>query len=335
MVSERQKEILKLIIEEYIKTAKPVSSKSLMDTLNCSSATIRSEMNYLEEIGLLEKTHISSGRVPSEIGYRYYVNNIMVPKELNGDDILKLQTIFRNNSLVLSDAILKSLEIVSELTNCALVTLEGSSRENRVSKVEVIPVNENNVVAIIVTDKGHVENRNVYIEEKISPIEIKQTVDLINKYVVGTPLDEVHAKLEFEVKPVIGDNVNYQRKLFDAFCNFVNDVANDSSFKMTGTSNILKQPEFDDTNKIREILGKFEDKEFIKKIKADNNEVSVYIGSETEFDDNVSIIKTKYSIGGEEGTIALIGPTRMEYNRVTTLLNYIKENLENLDSNIQ
>lgn len=332
MINERQREILKLIIEEYIKTAKPVSSKALMDTLNCSSATIRSEMNYLEEIGLLEKTHISSGRVPSEEGYRYYVNNIMVPKELNGDDILKLQTIFKNNSLVLSDAIVKSLEIVSQLTNCTLIALGESSKQNKVSKVEVIPVNENNVVAIIVTDKGHVENRNVYIEEKISPLEIKQTVDLINKYVVGTPLDEVNAKLEFEVKPVIGENVNYQRKLFDAFCNFVNDVTHDSSYKVTGASNILKQPEFDDTSKIRDILSKFEDKEFIKRIKADNNEVSVYIGSETEFDDNVSIIKTKYSIDGEEGTIALIGPTRMEYDKVTTLLNYIKEEIEHIDN---
>ena len=134
MINERQREILKLIIEEYIKTAKPV---------NCSSATIRSEMNYLEEIGLLEKTHISSGRVPSEEGYRYYVNNIMVPKELNGDDILKLQTIFKNNSLVLSDAIVKSLEIVSQLTNCTLIALGESSKQNKVSKVEVIPVNEN------------------------------------------------------------------------------------------------------------------------------------------------------------------------------------------------
>lgn len=328
MINERQREILKLIIEEYIKTAKPVSSKSLMEVLNCSSATIRNEMNYLEEINLLEKTHTSSGRIPSEEGYRYYVNNIMKPKELTGDDMLKLQTIFRNNSLVLSDAIVKSLEIVSELTNYTLVTLGNKSIENKVSKVEVIPVNDNNVVAIIVTDTGHVENKNVYIEEKISPIEIKQTVDLINKFVVGTPLDEVNAKLEFEVKPMIADNVNYQRKLFDAFCSFINEVTNDSNFKMTGTTNILKQPEFDDTNKIRNILSKFEDKDFIKKIKEEENGINIYIGSETEFDDDVSIIKTKYSIDGEDGTIALIGPTRMEYDRVTTLLKYIKDNIE-------
>lgn len=327
MISNRQKELLKLIVEEYIKTAKPVGSKAICDTLNCSSATIRNEMSFLEDIGLLEKTHTSSGRVPSEKGYRYYVDNIMEPKELTGDDMLKLQTIFRNNSLVLSDAITKSLEIVSELTNCTLISLGNSSMDNIVSKVEVIPVTEKNLVALIVTDKGHVENRSFNIDEAISPLEIKQTVDLINKYIVGTPLDEVNAKLEFEVKPIINDNVQYQKKLFDAFCNFINDVTNDSDIKVSGTSNILKQPEFNDTEKIRNILGKFEDREFIKNIKEEDSGINVYIGSESEFDDDVSIVKTKYNVDGVEGTIALIGPTRIEYDRIITLLDYIKQNL--------
>ena len=103
MVSKRQEELLRLIVEDYIKTARPVGSKALCDSMRCSSATIRSEMNYLEEIGLLEKTHISSGRVPSEKGYRYYVDNIMTPRELNGEDMLKLQTIVDNKSLVVND----------------------------------------------------------------------------------------------------------------------------------------------------------------------------------------------------------------------------------------
>ena len=103
VVSKRQSELLKLIVEDYIKNAHPVSSKALCAKMKCSSATIRAEMNYLEEVGLIEKTHISSGRVPSEKGYRYYVDNIMKPKELNGEDMLKLQTIVDNKSLVLDD----------------------------------------------------------------------------------------------------------------------------------------------------------------------------------------------------------------------------------------
>ena len=328
-MNERKIEILKLIVEEYIKTAKPVGSKSLEEVLNCSSATIRNEMSELEKLGYLEKTHTSSGRVPSEAGYRYYVDNIMIPKELTGDDVLKLQTIFKNKSLVLSDAIEKSLEIVSELTDYTIVALGNSSIENCLSKVEVIPVTETSLVAIIVTDKGHVENRTFTIDEKISPLEVKQTVDLINKHIIGTPLDQVLSKLEFEVKPIINENVNYQKRLFDAFCNFINDVTNESSVKMKGRANILNQPEFSDSMKIKNIISKFEDKNFVKSIKEEENGINVYIGSENEFDDDVTIIKAKYNKDGEEGTIAIVGPKRMEYDRATTLLEYIKENIEN------
>ena len=329
-MNNRQTELLKLIVEEYIKTAKPVGSKSLQDSLNCSSATIRNEMSYLEELGYLEKTHTSSGRVPSEAGYRYYVDNIMKHKDISKDDMLKLATIFNNKSLVLSDAIEKSLEIVSELTSYTIVALGSSSKENCLSKVEVIPITDKNLVAIIVTDKGHVENRNFTIEEGISPMEIKQTVDLINKHVIGSPLNEVLSKLEYEVKPIINDNVNYQRKLFDAFCNFINDVTNDANVTMKGRANILKQPEFSDTDKIKNIISKFEDKDYIKNIKEEDNGINIYIGSENEFDDDVTIIKAKYDKNGEEGTIAIVGPKRMEYDRATTLLEYIKENIEKM-----
>ena len=329
-MNSRQTELLKQIVEEYIKTAKPIGSKSLEETLNCSSATIRNEMSYLEELGYLEKTHTSSGRVPSEAGYRYYVDNIMKHKEMNKDDMLKLATIFNNKSLVLSDAIEKSLEIVSELTSYTIVALGSSSKENYLSKVEVIPVTDTKLVAIIVTDKGHVENRNFTIEEGVSPLEIKQTVDLINKHVIGTPINEVLSKLEFEVKPIINDNVNYQKKLFDAFCNFINDVTTESNVKMKGRANILKQPEFSDSDKIKSIISKFEDKDYIKNIKEQDNGINIYIGSETEFDDDVTIIKAKYNVNGEEGTIAIIGPKRMEYDRASSLLEYIKENIEKM-----
>ena len=167
MLTSRQTDLLKIIIEEYIQTAKPVGSKLICDQLNCSSATVRAEMSNLEDYGLLEKTHISSGRVPSEKGYRYYVDNIMKPKELSGEDMLKLQTIVENKSLVVNDVILKSMEIISELTHYTTVVLGKQSSENLVQKVEVIPIDMNNIVAIVVTDKGHVQHKNIYIQESV------------------------------------------------------------------------------------------------------------------------------------------------------------------------
>ena len=326
MLSNRQTQLLKLIVEDYIKNVRPVGSKALCEILDCSSATVRAEMNYLEEVGLLEKTHISSGRVPSEKGYRYYVDNIMMPRELNGEDMLKLQTIVENKSLVVNDIILKSMEIISELTHYTTVVLGKQSSENLVQKVEVIPIDSNNIVAIIVTDKGHVEHKNIYIRENVDPSEIKQTVDLINKLIVGTSINLVSEVLEYQVKPIIGNYVKQHEALYNAFYNAFNDFTNEN-VKVNGTKNILMQPEFNDADKIRNIVSKFEDKEIVKSIKEEENGINIYIGSENNFDDDVTVIKTKYMINGEEGTIALIGPKRMEYERVITLLNYIMDNI--------
>lgn len=327
MLSERQENLLKIIVEDYIKTARPVSSKSICDIMNCSSATVRSEMSQLEELGLLEKTHISSGRIPSEKGYRYYVDHIMVPKELTGDDMLRLQKIVSNKSLVVNDAIARSMEIITELTSYTAVVLGKQSSDNLIQKIEVIPIDDNNLVAIIVTDKGHVEHKNVYLEGYVSMNDIKQTVDLINKLIIGTSLDDVAEVLEFEVKPRIADYVEQHEVLYNAFYNAFNEFTNNRSVYRSGTKNILMQPEFNDADKIRDIISKFEDKEIVESIKEEDNGINIYIGSENNFDDDVTIIKTKYTINGEEGTIALIGPKRMEYDRVITLLNYIKDNI--------
>lgn len=328
MITERQISLLKIIVEEYIKTARPVGSKAICEKLKCSSATVRNEMSALEELGYLEKTHTSSGRIPSDIGYRYYVDHIMVPKELNGDEMLKLQTIFKNNSLMLNDVVLRSMEIISELTNYTAIVLGSSSKENLLSRMEVVPLNDNKFLAIVITDKGHVEHRNMCMNENISLDEIRKTVELINRLIVGTPIDEICTKLEFEVKPIIGAYIKQHDAIYNAFYNALNDFKEEASVKVSGASNILMQPEFSNADKIREIVSKFEDKSLVSSIKEEESGVNIYIGSENTLDDDVAIIKTKYSVNGEEGTIALIGPKRMEYGRATALLNYIKKNIE-------
>ena len=242
-------------------------------------------------------------------------------------DILKLQTIFKNNTLMLDDYITKSMQIISEMTNYTTIVLGKSSKDNHISKIEVIPINDQSLVAVVITDKGHVEHKNIYMEERVSVDDVVKTVDIINKLIVGTPIDEVNSKLEFEVKPVIEKYVKQHEVLYNAFYNAFNEFTS-SNVTVSGTKNILMQPEFNDTSKMREILSKFEDKDMINNITEEENGINVYIGSENEFDDDVTVIKTKYSYNGEEGTIALIGPKRMEYDRVLTLLNYIKENTD-------
>lgn len=328
MLSDRKCKLLKLIVEEYIKTANPVGSSGLCNSLKCSSATIRNEMAELEELGYLEKTHTSSGRVPSESGYRYYVDNLMEPRKMTGEDMLKLQRVFDNKQLALSDAITRSLEIISEITNCTSLVLGSDSSYNNLKQVEVVPLDDNNVIAIVITDKGHIEHKKLNIDGNISPVEIKKVVELINKLLVGTPLDLVSQKLEFEIKPIIGNYVKSHETLYQAFYNAFNEFSFKSHMHMAGRTKLLDYREFDNVDKIKEVLNKFDDDNMIKKIEAADNNINVYIGHESNFDDDVSIIKTKYNIKGEDATIAIVGPKRMDYEKAVSLLNFIKKNIE-------
>ena len=328
MIGTRQKELLKAIVEEYVKTARPVGSKSLCKKFKCSSATIRNDMAALENLGYLEKTHISSGRIPSEEGYRYYVDNLMEPKKISGEDMLKLQTIFNNKELELNDAIAKSLEIISDITNYTSVVLGKTSSDNRLQKVEVIPISARQLIAIVVTDTGHVENKNVILEENISAEEISKTTELLNKMLVGTPIDDVPSKLEFEIKPIIRNYIENYEVVYNAFYNALSNFTKDRDVRFTGKTNILKQPEFSTVDDVKNIISKFESKDMVSKIEEANDEVKVYIGSESEIDDNVTVVKTKYKAHGKEGSIAIIGPKRMEYERVINMLEYLKEHIE-------
>ncbi len=328
MIGTREKSILKAIVEEYIKTARPVGSKSLCKKFKCSSATIRNDMAELEDLGYLEKTHISSGRIPSESGYRYYVDNLMEPKKISGEDMLKLQTIFSNNSLDINDAISKSLEIISDITNYTSVVLGRESLENKLSKVEVVPVTNRQLVAIVVTDKGHVENKTISFDDDIDLSEISKTTELLNKMLVGTPIDDVPSKLEFEIKPIIRNYIKNYEVVYNAFYNALSNFTSEKDVKFNGKTNILKQPEFNTVDDVKNIIGKFESEDIVNKIEETNDEVKVYIGSESDIDDDVTIVKTKYHAGGREGTIAVIGPKRMEYERVVNMLEYIKEHIE-------
>ena len=328
MLGTRQKEILKSIVEEYIKTARPVGSKSLCKKFKVSSATIRNDMALLEDLGYLEKTHISSGRIPSSSGYRYYVDNLLEPKEISGDDMLKLQTIFSNNNLVLSEAISKSLEIVSDITNYTSVVLGSASKDNNLMKVEVVPISQNKVIAIVITDKGIVENKQINLSESVDQNELSKTTELLNKMLVGTPISLVPSKLEFEIKPIISNYVKNYEVLYNAFYEALSDFTNEKEVRFTGKTNILKQPEFSTVDDVKNIISKFESKDIVSKIEETGNEVKVYIGENSEFDDNVAVIKTKYKTKANEGTIAIIGPKRMEYDRVLSMLEYIKKHIE-------
>ena len=334
-MGERQEQLLKIIVETYIKTFKPISSKSLVDIFNCSSATIRNDMALLEDLGLLEKEHTSSGRIPSEKGYKYYTNNLMQPKELTGEDVLKLQTILSNNNLVVSDAITKCMEIISDITHYTSVVIGPSKSSNTLKQISIIPLDEapesgdRRVVAVLITNKGIVENKQVNISRNINMAELIKTSELINKALIGTPLDKVNERLELEIKPCIKEVIERYEEIFNFFSTAFNDFTmKKSDVIFSGKTNLLDFKEYSEPDKIKDMISKLEDIDLVKRIETGEDDINIYIGEETEFDPDVTIVKTHYKVGHDEGTLAIIGPKRMEYERVVTLLNFLKNYIE-------
>ncbi len=330
-MDERKNNLLKVIVETYIKTVKPVGSKALCDIFNCSSATIRNEMALLEDIGYLEKNHISSGRIPSEAGYRYYVNNLMEPEKLTGKDMLKLQKIFANTDIKLNDAINMCMDIISDITNYTSVVLGKSSEDNTLLQINIIDLGNNQVVAVVCTDKGNVENKMFTLPSNINVLEVIKTSEIINKMLVGTPINEVGKRLELEVKPVIKNQIRQYETIYNIFYDAFNDfINNNRNVHITGKTKIFEQPEYNDISELKRLANKLEDKSFIEKVKenSDEEEIKVYIGEENLFDSNVTIIRKKYHINGSEGTIAVIGPKRMDYQKIVGFLEYIDDELD-------
>lgn len=332
-MGERQEELLKEIVETYIQTFRPVGSSSLVDKFKVSSATIRNDMAELESLGYIEKEHTSSGRVPSEAGYKYYVNNLMKPKEITGEDVIKLQQILSNNELVVSDAVTKCMEIISDITHYTSVVIGPSKSDNTLKQISIIPINEDEdekrVVALLVTNKGIVENKQVIIPDNINMRELIKTSEIINKFLVGTPIDKVPERLELEVKPKIKDVIKRYEEVCSFFQNAFHDFTMDNSdIIFSGKTNILDYKEYEEPNKLKEMISKLEDQELVKSINTTDEGINVYIGEETEFDKDVTIIKTHYKVGNDEGTLAIIGPKRMEYDKVVTLLNFLKNYIE-------
>lgn len=331
-MDERKKNLLKTIVETYIKTVKPVGSKSLCNKFQCSSATIRNEMAVLENMGLIEKSHISSGRMPSEKGYKYYVKYLMEPEKLTGKEMLQLQKIFSNHELNLSDTITKCMEIISDITNYTSVILGKNSHDNNLLQVNIIDLKNNSVVAVVCTDKGNVLNKTFVIPEKTNVKELIKTSEIINRLLVGTPINEVSERLELEIKPIIKKQVYQYEAVYNIFYDAFNDFVNDTNIHISGRSKIFKQPEYNDVEEMKRLSSKFDDISYIKKVGQASDlgeDIKIYIGKETEFDPNVTIVRKKYKTAKEEGTIAVIGPKRMDYQKIVGLLNYVEKNIEN------
>ena len=324
----RRDKVLKLIVEHFIKTAQPVGSKTLIEEygLMYSSATIRSEMNALEMDGYLEKTHTSSGRVPSSKGYRYYIDNLR-ERSVSDEFKYQMQTILDQKVQSIEQVIKESCEILSQMTSLASIVLGPNVSQEKLVSVQIIPISKTSATCVFVTDQGYVENKTFVLSENTTPSDVENCVKLLNDRLRGTSISELVPKMQM-IKPLLNDyiidhDVLYQAML-EAFVGFAKD-----RLSAYGKDELFAQPEFaNDAQKIRKLLGLLESPEIFREVEDidSDEEISIRIGGE---DDDVSIISAKVKIPGrDEGSIAIVGPKRMDYDQVVSAMEYLVDELE-------
>lgn len=332
MLSTRQLTIFKTIVEEFTKTAEPVGSKTLMNLLDfsCSSATIRNEMAVLEAEGLLEKTHTSSGRIPSSKGYRYYVENLM-EKTLDENVKNSLQEVFQQRHYSMEEVVKKSCEILSSMTSLTSVVLGPNSKGQKLQHIQLVPISDQSAVAIFITDHGHTENKTFQFDAQISLADLQNCCAILNDQLIGTPILSVVEKLK-EIEPLLEAKVARHEVLFEAFVNAFIKFASDNVY-CSGQSNMLYQPEFADIEKLKQLMKMLEDSSVWRELANHDGDLMVRIGSENQIMqlNNVAVVASKFRISNEEeGQLMIVGPTRMQYNRVVALMEYMSKAIEDM-----
>lgn len=331
MISERQLKILKWVVEEYVRTAEPVGSKALANqpSFDYSSATIRNDMAVLEELGYLLKTHTSSGRVPSVKGYKLYVSGVLEKKEQE-NNFPMIDEIFRRNETSKDDAIRESMDLVSQLTNYASVALGSSSYSAKIKNLQIVKLSDFSAVMVMVTDQGYVESKKIMIPDSINFRDIEKVIRLLNETLHECPINEIDSRLKhIQNSDEIQKSIEYYDELVGVFIRAVSDMVQDKYF-VSGQTNILNFPEFQDIDKVKNIFNVMNERNIFKVVSVNSNDITVNIGNDNQIKamEDCTVISVPYDNGnGQRGAIAVIGPTRMEYQKVIPLLDYIAKYL--------
>lgn len=328
----RKDYVLKLIVEYFIKTAQPVGSKTLIDAydLNLSSATIRNEMQELENEGYIEKPHTSGGRMPSTKGYQYYVDNLR-DHSRDSDIQYQLQTILNERVKTVEDVLTKSCEVLSSMTNLASIVLGNDTDDDTLVSLQLVPISTNSATVIFITSKGKVVNKTFFFDEKVSLDDLKNCIEVLSKRLVNTSLKELPNKLEL-LKPLILDYIIDGDALYQTILKTLTSLANNRVI-LYGKEKLLDQPEFsEDPALMKKILELLDSPKFFNDLTLESldDDISIKIGNEDSDFKDISIISAKVDLPGfENNTISLIGPRRMNYdqaiNAIKTLIDEIND----------
>lgn len=317
-LDKRKSQILESIIRDYVETAEPVGSRSIVKkhNLKISAATVRNEMADLEEMGYLEQPHTSAGRIPSQVGFRYYVDCMMQKETLDDSELELLHRILNENIGEWSDVVSKIGSSSSQVTNYASFVIVPSIKLSEFKDIQIIPLSERTAMLLVLTDIGVLLHRKIEVPPTISGEELQLIGRVFTRVLSGTKLEEMRRN---ELK-ALREELRNRRKVIDTVLEAVDIMmqgCQDDSVVISGSLNILNEPEFKDLDKLKRILTILEEDVLLKQILPDmvGEEVNITIGNENKAEDikEMSLVVAGYNNFGEMGKIGVIGPIRMEY----------------------
>lgn len=332
MLIDRQVLILQSIVENFITTNQPVGSKQIAQNIDFSSATIRNDMSKLEKEGLIKKTHISSGRVPSEKGYRYYVDYIKKDYELSNSENEKLKQLSGGDIVSENNYLEKNAIVLSDLTDCTAVILAPTKTDRRINKIEVILLSSRSILVILVTNIGEVFQQNYKLDADFTAEDIGEINKLLQSYFYDVDMATAHVMIHGELEKYLKNKVNNYDMIVVALNRLLQNKIK-KTVALGGKYNLLKQPDIDNVEKLKEVVSLLEDDKIVDLL--DNNEVtdkpSIKIGTELKLGniDDLSLVSSSYNTSKGQGVIAVFGPKRMDYSKIMTLIACVRDNLNN------
>ena len=335
MLTPRRMEIFKAIVDEYIRTAEPVGSSALQKKyrLPYSSATIRNDMQELEEMGFLEKTHTSSGRIPSTQGYKFYVENLLADNVVDHKMKLAIRDAFDVSNMNIEDAVHQCCRILSEMTNMTTGAIGPDANTQVLEHIKMFPLDARNVVTVLITNTGHTETKNFHFDEDISMNDIESCMDIFNGRLRGVPVTELPSRME-EIRPELSSIVQKHDLLFAAFVKAFVKFASENVY-FSGKDKLLYQPEFEDIAKLKTLMKRLDDPHTWRTMDTDTTALSVTTsnGARLTWVNGMAVVRSTFHINQDEaGQLMVVGPSRMNYDRIVAMLEYVSGLIEKLYS---
>ena len=340
-LDERKKKILKAIIKTYMETEEPVGSRTISKyaDLNVSSATIRNEMSDLTDMGYIIQPHTSAGRIPSDKGYRLYVDELMKEKE---EEISEIREMMIEKTDKMEKMLKQVAKVLASNTNYATMISVPQYRGNKIKFIQLSRVSDLQLVAVVVSDNNLVRNQIIELDESMDDQTILKLNLLLNTNLNGIPIQDINLGMIARLKEQAGIHSGVVATVLDAVAATIHVDEDDMEIYTSGTTNIFKYPELADKSRASELIDAFENKEDLldlareRMADTENTGIQVYIGDEmpTRSMKDCSVVTVTYELGeGMQGTIGIIGPKRMDYEKVVDSLKSLKAQLDGVLKN--